>query len=287
VLRVAVIIPHYNDVVRLERCLAVLVPQADENVEIVVADNNSTDPINAIKAAFPTVRFVVQIEPGAGPARNLGVAETSAPWLAFIDADCVAASDWIAVARRIACEDHVIGGRVDVFSETPAPMSGAEAFEAIFAFKMRAYLERDQFLGAGNLITSRAVFEAVGGFRPAVSEDKDWSQRAAKAKFTLAFEDDFAVSHPARQDWLALRHKWRRLAAESYLLHRTEAGSRLSWALRGLAMAPSIVVHAPQIITASGLNTGEKARALVTLVRLRLARMIWMLGQSLTGRADA
>lgn len=281
---VAVIIPHYNDPDRLIRCLEALVPQAGDDVEIVVADNASTVDITHIRAAFPTVRFVVQPESGAGPARNLGVAETTAPWIMFIDADCLPAPDWLAVGRAIAKADHVIGGRVDVFHETPAPKSGAEAFEQVFAFKMQAYLERDAFLGAGNLVTSRALFEKVGGFRPAVSEDKEWSQRAAATGFTLNFEDRLAVGHPSRQDWAALQRKWQRLGVEAFLLDGQGGAGRLKWAAKALMMPVSALVHAPRILKAEGLTAQEKGRALVTLVRIRCARMVWMLQQSVTGK---
>ncbi|MEL6533068.1 MAG: glycosyltransferase family 2 protein, partial [Pseudomonadota bacterium] len=214
----AVIIPHYNDIDRLRRCLDALMPQVGPDVEVVVADNNSPIDLSTLPDDYPGLRVVIQTEKGAGPARNKGVEVTTAPWLMFIDADCVPAPDWLATGRRIAKEGAVIGGRVDVFDETPPPRSGAEAFEAVFAFKMERYLREEAFLGAGNLVTSRAVFNAVGGFRPAVSEDKDWSQRAAKAGFALDFDDAFAASHPSRQDWPALRHKWRRLTAEGFLL---------------------------------------------------------------------
>ncbi|MEO0369818.1 MAG: glycosyltransferase family A protein [Pseudomonadota bacterium] len=278
---IAVIIPHYNDPERLARCLTALIPQADEDVEIVVADNASTVDLSPVRDAFPTVRFVTEPTSGAGPARNRGVAETTAPWLMFIDADCLPASDWLAVGRRIAKDGTVIGGRVDVFHETPRPCSGAEAFEQVFAFKMAAYLTRDAFLGAGNLVVSRAVFEDVGGFRPAVSEDKEWSQRAAKAGHTLAFEHEFAAGHPSRQDWAALRHKWRRLTREGFLLEGHSG--RMKWALRALLMPASVLAHLPKVLRAPGLTVLEKRRAVGTLVRIRLARMGWMLGQALRG----
>jgi len=200
-----VIIPHYNDVMRLERCLTALAPQLGDDVDVVVADNNSTVDLEPIKAQFPDVRFVIQTEKGAGPARNMGVSVTTAPWIFFIDADCVPAPDWIEVGKRIKKDRHIIGGPVPVFHETPAPQSGAEAFETVFAFKMQAYLERDAFLGAGNLILPRTVFDDMDGFRAAVAEDKEWSQRAARNGYTLAFDTGFIASHPSRQNWAALR----------------------------------------------------------------------------------
>jgi len=228
---------------------------------------------------------VVQPETGAGPARNAGVAATTARWLMFIDADCVPAPDWIARGRAVAEDDAVIGGRVDVFHETPPPMSGAEAFETVFAFHMRRYLERSAFLGAGNLVTSRAVFEAVGGFRPAVSEDKDWSQRAAASGFRLGFDDELIVSHPSRADWASLRRKWRRLTSEGFLTEAQSPKGRVLWAMKALAMPASAAVHAPRVLRHRGLTAGERARALATLARLRTARMGWMLGQVISGQA--
>jgi len=277
-----VIIPHYNDTVRLRRCLAALMPQAGDDTEVIVADNGSDQDLSALMAEFPQVQFVHEPASGAGLARNKGVAASRAAWLLFIDADCVPAPDWLAVGRQIARPGTVIGGRVDVFDETPPPRSGAEAFEAVFAFHMQAYFERKSFLGAGNLILSRAVFDKTGGFRTGVSEDVEWSQRAAATGFELAYEDGFAVKHPSRSDWAALSRKWRRLASEEFLLRGQ--GARLKWAAKALAMPVSILAHISKVLTHPALDRAEKRRALVTLVRLRLARMVWMLGQAVTGR---
>ena len=282
-LEVAVIIPHYNDVLRLQRCLEALMVQVDEAVEVVVADNASSDDLAPIRARWPQVQIVIQTEKGAGPARNKGVAATQAPWLMFIDADCIASPDWLSRGREIARMDTVIGGRVDVFHETAPPQSGAEAFETVFAFHMRDYLEKCAFLGSGNLVTSREVFDAVGGFRAAVAEDKDWSQRAARAGFHLGYEDSFVVGHPSRQDWAALRYKWLRLTSEGFLSEGQ--GSRSRWAMKGLLMPASAVAHAPRVLRHPNLTPLEKARAVTTLVKLRCFRMVWMLRQAITDQA--
>lgn len=277
----AVIIPHYNDTTRLQRCLKALHGQDLSDVEIVVADNNSTQNLEGVRSEFPNVRFVIETKKGAGLARNLGIAESSAPWIMFIDSDCLPADDWLLVGREIAREGAIIGGRVDVFDETPAPRSGAEAFEAVFAFHMKAYLEKKAFLGAGNLILSRAVFEGTGPFRPAISEDVEWSQRAASTGYELAFDDRFAVSHPSRSDWDALAYKWRRLTVEAFGLTGQGGLARIKWAAKGLAMPISILLHIPRILRNPILSGGEKGRAVTTLVRLRFVRMVWMLRQAI------
>ncbi|WP_299901251.1 glycosyltransferase family A protein [uncultured Ruegeria sp.] len=280
----AVIIPHYNDLPRLERCLLALRENDLTATEIVVVDNNSPVSLDMIRQSFPEVRFVVETQKGAAHARNRGVAETRAPRLFFIDADCVPAPDWLSVGRQVADLADLIGGRVDVFDETPPPRSGAEAFEAVFAFNFRRYIEVQGFSGAGNLLTRRDVFDAIGGFINGVSEDREWTMRAVARGYSLIYRDDFRVSHPSRQNWPALKAKWRRTTQEAYLLHGTNAAARMRWAIRGLAMPVSAVVHTPKILTSDKLaSAGETIRAIITLFQLRCQRMIWMLRQAAGG----
>ncbi|WP_170376761.1 glycosyltransferase family 2 protein [Ruegeria atlantica] len=280
----AVIIPHYNDPDRLERCLRALMENDTTDTEIVVVDNASPVSLDEVKLAFPDVRFITETQKGAAHARNKGIAATTAPRLFFIDADCVPAPDWLTVGRAIANRADLVGGRVDVFDETPPPRSGAEAFEAVFAFNFRRYIEVQGFSGAGNLLTRRDVFDAIGGFINGISEDQEWTMRAVARGYSLVYEDRFRVKHPSRQDWSALRTKWRRMTQEAYQLNGTGGKARLRWAIRGLAMPASAMVHTPKVLASSRLNsTGETLRAIATLIRLRCTRMVWMLRQAAGG----
>ena len=284
----AVIVPHYNDVTRLLRCLAALVPQLTPTTELVVVDNASTDDLGPVRAAHPDLRIVTQPEKGAAAARNVGVARTSAPVLVFLDADCVPAPDWLETARTVAATqgDAVTGGRVDVFDETPGPRSGAEGFETVFAFDQKGYIADKGFSVTANLVTTRRVFDATGPFVPGLSEDLDWCRRATAAGFALHYAPDLAVSHPTRADWPELTRKWHRLTEESWGLHAREGrhglSARAAWAARALIALPaSIPAHAPRILRDRRLSGAERRAALGTLVRLRLTRAGWMLRQAL------
>ena len=278
---IAIIIPHYNDVVRLERCLAALIENDLSGCEVLVVDNGSSQPLTETETKFASIRFTLERQKGAAAARNKGVAETRAPCLMFIDADCLPASDWVAVGREVAGRADLVGGRVEVFDETPAPRSGAEAFEAVFAFDFRQYIEVQGFSGTGNLITRRDVFEDVGPFRGGVSEDRDWSFRATAKGYRLVYEDRLRVGHPSRQDWPALRGKWRRIMQEMFGQTGGGTKARLKWALKGLVMPISIFAHLPKIWRSPNLSSApDRLRATGTLIRLRLLRMVWMLRQA-------
>ena len=280
----AVIIPHYNDVARLGRCLAALVPQRWAGVEVVVVDNASTDSLDPIRRACPQARIVIEPQKGAAHARNRGVVETTAPLLFFLDCDCVPAPDWLAVAMQAVTRADLVGGRVDVFDETPPPRTGAQAFEAVCAFDNRGYVTRKGFSVSANLLMRREVFRAVGPFVHGLSEDLDWCRRATAKGYRLAYADDLVVGHPSRGDWAALRRKWRRVNDETFALLPPGVGSRLRWGARAALMPFSILAHAPRVLTSPALRgAGERGPALATLARLRLVRAGWMLAQAVAG----
>lgn len=277
----AIIVPHYNDVVRLGRCLAAVLPQIGAGVDLVVVDNGSTDSLDPVRAAFPALRIVTEQRKGAACARNRGVAETTAARLFFLDCDCVPAPDWLATALQLADQSDLVGGAVRVFDETPPPRNGAQAFEAVFAFDNHAYVTRKGFSVTANLLTRRDVFTDVGDFIPGVSEDLDWCHRARAKRYRLIYAPDLVVAHPSRGDWAALRHKWRRLTQEAFGVNGSGMRARLGWAVKALLMPGSILVHAPRVLRSDRLADGaERRAALATLIRLRLRRSFWMVQQA-------
>lgn len=280
-LEAAIIIPHYNDGRRLRLCLAALAPQVGPNHEVAVVDNASSEDLTWVRRDFPFVQLLTQPEKGAANARNMGVERTTAPRLLFVDADCVPASDWVARSTAAIADQSVVGGKVDVHDETAPPRSGAEAFEAVFAFNFKRYIETVGFTGAGNMITWRSIFNDVGGFRHGVSEDIDWSRRAVAAGHSITFAPDVVVSHPTRSDWKALRHKWLRLTEEMFSLREKTARARLLWSLRAIAVLCSPARDGFRLLASARLaDSTERARGLLTLLRLRGLRAVWMLRQA-------
>lgn len=276
----SVIIPHYNDVSRLEKCLNGLLRNDTAQTEIVVVDNMSTETMDTVIAKFPEIRFVREPEKGAALARNRGVRETTSPRLFFLDADCVPADDWLATAKQVCDQSDLVGGRVNVFDETPPPRSGSQALEAVFAFDFQTYVEKKGFAGTGNLLTRRDIIQDVGGFINGLSEDRDWCHRAHAKGYSLSYQDGLRVGHPSRTDWPALKNKWRRLTREAFALNGTGTAARLRWGLRALAMPLSAIAHSPRILRSPKLNSWtERWRGLVTLFRLRMLRCVWMLKQ--------
>lgn len=279
-IQAAIIIPHFNDNQRLERCLAALIPQLTSGTEVIVVDNGSTVEPMYLCDRFPEVRFIVEARSGAAHARNRGVAETTAKYLFFLDSDVLPAANWLKNALGLVSRGDLVGGHIAVFDETPPPRTGAQAFEAVFAFNNRHYVETKGFSVTANLLTHRSVFESIGGFAPSVSEDLEWCHRATRAGFSLVFAADLCVSHPSRADMPALLRKWQRLTREAFGVNGNTPRAQLRWAVKAFGMPVSVLVHTPRVLLHPALRDwGERWRAWTTLLLLRNLRMIWMLRQ--------
>ena len=146
--QLSIIIPHFNDVENLVKCVRMLKAQslAPATFEIVVADNNSPVGIDVVRQAVDGDATVVEAPvQGAGPARNAAVAASIGSVLAFIDSDCRPQRDWLERGLAALGKADVVGGRVDIVSRNPASPNPIEAFEMATAFPIRDYVERKRF----------------------------------------------------------------------------------------------------------------------------------------------
>lgn len=275
---ISVVVPHYDQLAELDLCLASLerqtLPRA--NLEIIVVDNASPCGMAAVGAAVAgRARLLEETSKGAGPARNRGVADARGRVLAFIDADCIASPHWLEEGLKGLERYDIVGGRVDVAVVDETRMSGPEAFERVFAFDFRTYIEHKGFTGSGNLFCRRAVFDDVGGFRQAVSEDRDWSFRATAKGYRIGYHDAAAIAHPARADWAELKRKWQRLNRETLLLAADRPLGQWRFLARSYLLPVSILPHGWRVLRSPRLpNMETKLRGLATLAKLRAWRFL-------------
>lgn len=283
-LRISVIIPHLNQPAMLARCLASLVAGRRQADEIIVVDNGSASQPTAICAPYANVRLLHEATPGPGPARNLGVANSVGDVLAFIDADCLADPDWLAVAATTMADPDalILGGDVRIAYVDAAHLTMLEAYESIYAYRMDRYIAREGFTGTGNLVVRREVLARVGPFAGiGVAEDIDWGHRATGLGLPIRFVSDMKVFHPARTKYNELKSKWDRHIAHAFMLTNRKPQRLAVWGAKIVAMTVSPVFEIPQILVSSRISGGRsRFLALICLTKIRLYRartMAWLL----------
>ncbi len=92
--KVSVVIPVYNVEKYLRQCLDSVIHQTLSDIEIILIDDGSTDRSGHICDEYSKrdtrVRVIHKTNEGLSSARNVGIDESTAPFLMFIDSD-----DWV------------------------------------------------------------------------------------------------------------------------------------------------------------------------------------------------
>lgn len=186
---VSVIVPVYNGAATIEGCLRSLEAQTVRAHEVIVVDDGSTDETAAVVER--TRARLVRLERNKGPAaaRNAGIEAARAEVIAFTDADCVAAPDWLARAlARLEAEPDAAGieGRTEPAGETSA-----------LTHQMRN-VEGGLYMTC-NMIYRRDALERVDGFderfRLAWLEDSDVALGILEAGRRIVWDPTVLVSH--------------------------------------------------------------------------------------------
>lgn len=185
--------------------------------EIIIIDDGSTDDtkilINDITTASKIkIKYFYKEKHGIADARNRGLNESSGEWIAFIDDDEIADSNWLNELMKTAISESAdcVGGAiqllipessvVEVKSATRKHLGESLAsnpFKNIFNYKGP---------GTGNVLVHKSVFDKIGSFNSAfydAGEDQDFFIRARSAGFFIAFTSDAIVYHVITEDRLS------------------------------------------------------------------------------------
>ena len=165
---VSVIVPFHNTEEYIERCAQGLIEQAyaPSRYEIFLVDNNSTDRSAEIVKKFPRIHLLQERKQGAYAARNRGIAASHGRVLAFTDADCVPAADWLSelVAPLADPEVGLVQGR-RFFGSDASTLSMLAAYEAeTHAYVFSGAVKGAVFGYTNNMAVRREVFEECGPF---------------------------------------------------------------------------------------------------------------------------
>jgi rSAM/selenodomain-associated transferase 2 len=185
----SIVIPTLDAASGLQATLAAL---AEGEADIVIADGGSTDGTPALTTSRGA--RVVTAPRGRGAQLAAGADAARGEWLLFLHADTRLAAGWRAVVERFmaAPENGARAGYFRYVLDDDA--DAARRLERVVAWRCRRLALP---YGDQGLLLSRALYDAVGGFRPIVlMEDVDIVRRLGRAR--LVALDHAAVTSAAR-----------------------------------------------------------------------------------------
>ncbi len=240
---ISVIVPAYNAVDTIEKCLRALLDQSypRDDYEVIVVDDGSTDRTREIVGKYP-VKLLSQPNQGPAVARNLGVENAEGDIILFTDSDCEPARDWIEQMVKPFQDEEIVGTK-GVYKtrqrELVARFVQIEYEDRYDKMKHDKYIDFIDTYSAGY---RKDVFLNCGGFDPVFTtasvEDQELSFKIASQGYKMVFVPQAIVYH---------RHAY---TLERYLRKKFWIGY---WKYLVLKRYPQKVVkdsHTPQILKA-------------------------------------
>jgi len=171
---VSVVVPVYNNPRGIATALGALICQTypAERFEVIVVDNGSTDETREVVKHLQDknpgrIRLLVEDQAqGSYAARNKGIQHAQSEILAFTDADCIPARDWLekGVTALTMERASVVAGHIEMTFQPGGP----NIFEYLDASKylnQRDHVEREHYGATANLFVRREAFAQHGLFR--------------------------------------------------------------------------------------------------------------------------
>jgi glycosyltransferase involved in cell wall biosynthesis len=218
---VSVVVPVYEGMETLGKCLDALARQTHPAYEVIVVDNGGNPGIDELCAGRERVRLCHDSRPGSYSARNAGIALAQGQILAFTDADCVPDPHWVqrgaeGMARN-SC--RLAGGRIKPWFEHQEKPSTIELCDVILhTMNQEQMLRECTSLGCANMFVHRTLFESVGLFNAALYSggDCEFTYRVYRQQEKIVYLEDAIVFHRARRTLKELTQRYRRFAGAEF-----------------------------------------------------------------------
>lgn len=224
---ISVVIPVRNGATTLQHQLQALTAacSARDDVEVVVADNGSTDGTATVAANFLdrlNLRIVdAGARQGSNFARNAGVRVAQADRILVCDADDEVDPQWVSCMRRAFDDGHeLVAGAIDYkLLNTPQVCAWRGANSAGVTTVLG-------FLPAGhgaNLGFSRRLYDTIGGFDDEFTygDDVEFCWRAQLAHFKMHEVPEAVVHYRMRPSLASLFRQSRNYGAAEPHLYAT------------------------------------------------------------------
>ncbi len=285
---VAVVVPSWNSLELLPRCLGSLAGQGVE-VELLVVDNGSTDGTVGYLEAESVPHVSLSGNLGFAAAVNLGARRTSSPAVMVLNADTALESGCLGILAEVLGSDQSLGGvqprilqleeggprdpadpRTRIYSAGQALTRDGRAVEVGAGETQRPeHLERREVFGVcgAACLLRRELFDEVGGYDESYFsfyEDVDLNVRARIAGWRFAYVPEAVVWHVGNASWQA---SFERPAAENA---RLVARNRLATQIKFMPLGSVPRIAAVEV---GALGRAARRRRLLATLRGKLTAL--------------
>lgn len=196
--KVTVVIPTYNRANFLQHAIQSVL-QAGSDVEVVVVDDCSTDETPDVCSQLGSIRYVrLPANRGLAHARNVGIAESSSEFIAFLDDDDLRLPDSLdKQLSRMVVDDRIAlcyGRALIGDARRQLPTGEVYPLECPQGDVFWELLE-DNFIPMPSVLARKSALIDSGGFNTSLSLVEDWDMwlRISERFLVAAVEEPVAI----------------------------------------------------------------------------------------------
>ena len=202
---VTIVIPVHNRSSELGALLESVGDLSWRVAEVIVVDDGSSDDVSEVARRLGATVVRRDVASGPGAARNAGLKLVDTPFVAFLDSDCIASSDWLDALLPHFADDQVAILAPRVASSADLSLIGRyEAVRSSLDLGSAPALVRPgsrvAYVPAAALVARTAAIRNLGGFAEAmhVGEDVDLIWRTIDTGHTVRYEPTSVIHHRSR-----------------------------------------------------------------------------------------
>jgi glycosyltransferase involved in cell wall biosynthesis len=211
---VSIIIPIYNRAHTIERALKSVLSQTFTDFEVILVDDASTDDSVIVAKAFlqsSGLRFsILQLSQNSGvsAARNYGILNSSAKWIAFLDSD----DEWLPTKLELQLQQLKQDDLLVSHTNEHWRRNGVHLNQQKKHQKTGGYIFLDSLrmcvMSPSTVVIHRSVLQQVGLFDEGIPAHEDydlWLRVAAIFKVSFCTEP-LVIKHGGHADQLSTRY---------------------------------------------------------------------------------
>ena len=169
---ISVVIPAYNAEQFLDETLESVLSQTYENWECIIVNDGSTDSTESVAKKWcekdSRFRLTDKENGGLSSARNWGIKESKAEYIAFLDADDILTPDSLEVRINVLIEQNVdlVATKIQHFTDKLPKVSKNNARQDVLYYAKEGLTQLMAFnkVTPSTVLCKKSVMEEVGGF---------------------------------------------------------------------------------------------------------------------------
>lgn len=214
--KVIIIIPSYNSMRFIGKCLRSILATDYPNFEVILVDDGSTDgSLEYVRKNFGYDKRlkIIKNPKRLGPAasRNIGIKVANGDYIAFIETDMEVEPNWLKEALKVLTSNSSIGAvyckvrdtnekdRIQAAGLLILPHTGWVVNVGLWEKDLGQYDDvRDTIAGAVGLVVKREVIDLIGGFDEKLThniDDIDYCWRIWLAGYRIVTAPKAVVYH--------------------------------------------------------------------------------------------